>query len=79
MIPTQDKQLEDACNRRGYAVTNLKALFRAVYESNVYIFRRPKGTSVQYEVEMPGYGKPAKMDKWCEIRIIKGLSLRKDY
>lgn len=63
-------ELEKRCKRRGYTPLNVETLWLAVTISTIYKFRRDYMKNWQYEVEMPGYGKPPKKQRWIDVEII---------
>ena len=61
--------VEDWCKANGVSSAGLKALAIAVYYGIAYRFQRGKDYNYQYEVEIPGYGKPAKKDNWRNVSV----------
>lgn len=67
---TYHEKLDRMCKRRGYRADGMSALWLAVTIATIYKFRRDYMKNWQYEVEMPGYGKPPKKQNWVDVKII---------
>ena len=63
---TYHERLERVCKRKVYIPLNVETLFLALCQCTVYKFKRNYMNNWQYEVEMPGYGRPANKAKWID-------------
>lgn len=61
--------IENWCKANGVSSAGLKALAIAVCYGIAYRYRRGKYDNFQYEIEIPGYGRPAKKTKWQDVTI----------
>lgn len=63
--------------KKGYRPANIETLAMVVMNSFIYRYRRSSCTVWQYEVVMPGYGKPPKMSKWIDVSVMLPVYVNK--